>query len=64
MRIEIKRNVAFTQAKGCRFCLHVGSIALFFGEKANGSGPRLELFTPSRWYRWSRGRPDKALEDG
>lgn len=52
MRIESRSGVAYTQAANCRFCLHVGSRAFFFGH--GPSGRRLELFTPSRWFRWSR----------
>ena len=53
--IEFKRNVAYTQGRGCRFCLHIGGTAVYFGRRANGSGARLELFTPTRWFRWSKG---------
>lgn len=52
---EIKRDVAYTQAYGCRFCLHVGGTAIFIGRKKNGRGPRLELFTDLHRFRWSRG---------
>lgn len=55
MKIQIIRDVAYTQAFGCRFCLHVGSIAVLFGTVSNGRGPRLEIMTPYRWFRWSRG---------
>lgn len=51
----VKRGVAYTQAYGCRFCLHVGGTAVFFGSRTDGSGPRLEICTPYRWFRWSRG---------
>lgn len=52
--MEIIRDVAYTQARGCRFCLHIGSVAIMFGRVANGRGPRLELFTQRHWFRWSR----------
>lgn len=55
MPLEIERGVSYTQAFGCWFCLHVGTIAMYFGRRANGRGPRLELFTPCRWFRWSPG---------
>jgi hypothetical protein len=57
--LRIVRDVAYTQAFGCCFCLHVGSVALFFGRKRDGRGPRLELFTPCRWFRWSWGYTDR-----
>lgn len=53
--IHIQTNVASTQAYGCAFCLHVGSIAILFGRKNHGRGPRLEIVTPLHWLRWSRG---------
>lgn len=52
--MTIKRDVAYTQAWGCRLCLHVGSVAMYFGRHA-GAGARLELLTPLHWFRWSRG---------
>lgn len=55
---SIQSNVAYTQAYGVLFCLHIGSIALMFGRRKNGRGPRLELFTPNRWFRWSSGYCD------
>ena len=51
--IHIQHDVAYTQALGCRFCLHIGGTAVLFGEKKNGRGPRLELFTPLHVFRWS-----------
>ena len=53
--IRFRTNVAYTQAYGCKFCLHVGSLAVFFGTKNNGAGPRLELFTQLHWFSWSKG---------
>lgn len=50
--IDWKTNVAYTQAKGCRLCVHVGSLAIFFGRTA-GRSARLELLTPRRWFRFS-----------
>jgi hypothetical protein len=58
--IEVRRNVAYTQGYGCRFCLHVGSVAFFFGRVRGGAGPRLEVLTPRRWFRWSSGYRDRA----
>jgi hypothetical protein len=57
--IQIQTNVAYTQAYGVWFCLHIGSVAIFFGRGIKGRGPRLELCTPWRWFRWSRGYRDK-----
>jgi len=48
-------NVMYTQAKGTRFCLHVGTHVWYFGRRKSGSGPRLELLTPCHWFRWSWG---------
>lgn len=59
--IEIKRNTTYTQAYGCRFCLQIGSTAIFFGSGVKGRGPRLELLTPRHWWRWSRGYRDKNV---
>lgn len=53
--MQIIRDVAYTQAFGCRFCLQLGSTAYLFGKVNNGRGPRLELFTPRHFFRWSRG---------
>lgn len=53
--MEIIRDTAFTQGHGCRFCLHVGSIAILIGSVTDGRGPRLEICTPMRWFRWSKG---------
>lgn len=53
--LSVDSGVYYTQAHGCRFCLHIGTIALYFGRRRNGRGPRLELFTPKRWFRWSPG---------
>ena len=52
--IEVRRDVVVTQAYGCRFCLHVGGTAFFFGFVRGGRGPRLEICTPLHWFRWSR----------
>ena len=53
--IEVKRNVEYLQAFGCRLCIHIGTVAVLFGRKSNGRGPRVELFTPRHWFRWSKG---------
>ena len=53
--IRLLRDVSYTQAYGCRFCLHIGGTAVLFGRKSNGRGPRLELFTDSHRFRWSGG---------
>jgi hypothetical protein len=57
--IQLKTNVAYLQAYGVRFCLHVWTVAILFGSGVKGSGPRLEVCTPSRWFRWSSGYRDK-----
>lgn len=51
--VTIQRDVAYTQGKNCRFCLHVFSVAFYFGR--SGNGPRLEIFTPMRKFRWTPG---------
>ena len=61
--IRVQRGVDYTPAHGSRFCLHVGTVAIFFGScstgrqdgRPTGAGPRLELFTPQVWFRWSWG---------
>lgn len=54
--IRISTAVEYTQAGGCQFCLHVGTVALYFGRRSGGQrGPRLELFTPLHVFRWSKG---------
>ena len=60
MTIEIERNVSHTQAYGCRFCLHVGYTAIYFGRMTGGRGPILQIMTPFRWFRWCRSRFDPA----
>jgi hypothetical protein len=50
--MRIKTNVAYTQAKNCSLCLHVGSIAIMIG-KGKLFRKRLELFTPMQKFRWS-----------
>jgi hypothetical protein len=58
MRIEIESGVDHTQAYGCRFCLHIGQTAIYFGQMAGGRGPILQIMTPFRWLRWCRGHYD------
>ncbi len=53
--ISVDTGCVYTQAHGCRFCLHIWTIALYFGRKLNSRGPRLEIVTPKRWFRWSPG---------
>lgn len=50
--ITIKTNVEYTQAGGCYLCLHVGSVAVFFGRR-DKPGRRLELLTPPHGFRYS-----------
>jgi len=51
MIMAIKRNVMYTQAKGCWFCLHVGDIAIYVGRALHGR--RLEFLTSFHRFRWS-----------
>lgn len=53
--LVIIRNAMSAQCHGVRFALHIGSTVYGLGRKKNGSGPRLELCTPLRWFRLSRG---------
>lgn len=48
-------NVEYTQAWGCRLCVHIGGLALYFGRKKNGRGPRIEIMTTLHWFRYSHG---------
>lgn len=59
VEIEVRGNVALSQAYGCRFFLHVGSVAIFIGGPWRGWPVRLELCTPYHWFRFSRGGADK-----
>lgn len=52
--MHVQKDVEYTQAYGCRFCLHVGSTAYLFGRK-KGSPVRLEIMTPRHWFRLSLG---------
>lgn len=61
--IQIRHNVEYTQAYGCRFCLHIGATAIYFGSGVKGAGPRLEICTPLHWFRWSRGFKDPTRGD-
>lgn len=56
--IQVIRNVASTQAYGCKFCLHIGGTALMFGSVSGGRGPRLEILTQLHWFRYSKGFRD------
>lgn len=58
LNTQVRSAVAYTQAFGCRLCLHVGSIAFFFGRKRDGRGPRIEVLTPLHKFRYSRGYRD------
>ena len=57
--IEIKRTVITPNAYGCWFCLHIFSTAIFVGSGMKGRGPRLEIWTQSHTWRWSKGYKDK-----
>jgi hypothetical protein len=52
--MKIKRDVIYTQAFGCRLCLHIGTIAVYCGRCGSGRGTRLEICTPRHWFRWTR----------
>lgn len=53
--IHVITNVTYTQAYGAWFCIHVASIAFLIGRGIKGSGPRIEICTPLRWFRYSPG---------
>ena len=50
--IHVKRDVLYTQAFGCWFCLQLGSTAIYVGRR-NGYAIRLEAFTPLHRWRLS-----------
>ena len=51
-------GVEYTQAYGVLLCVHIGQYALYFGSGVKGRGPRIEICTPMRWFRYSRGYRD------
>lgn len=55
--VEIQTGVYSVQAKNTRLCVHIGSVAFFFGNRP-GVAARLELFTHYHWFRWSWGKRD------
>jgi hypothetical protein len=57
--MTIIRDVEYTQAYGCRFCLQIGTVAFCFGSGVKGRGPRIELLTPRHRFRYSKGYRDK-----
>lgn len=50
--IDFKTQTEYTQAYGCRLCLHFGPVAIFFGRSRRGI--RIELCTPRHWLRISK----------
>lgn len=55
MFIQVARDIMSTQTKGCLFCVQIGATAFYLGNKKQGSGARLELLTPVRKFRFSKG---------
>ena len=53
--IRLKRDTYYATGYSAWFVLHIGWWCWFFGSGLKGRGPRLELFTPFHWFRWSRG---------
>ncbi len=53
--IAFSTDVLSTTAQGCFLCIHIGTVAIYFGGWA-WPGHRLELFTPLRRFRFTRGR--------
>lgn len=55
--VAYKTNVAYTQARNCLACLHVGSVAIYLLPGSGyDSAHRLELFTPRQRFRFSPGQ--------
>ena len=52
--IRIQWGVPYTQAYGCRFCIHVACLAIYLG-RWRGYGARLELLTIGHRFRFTRG---------
>jgi hypothetical protein len=52
--IKIQRDVIYTQAKNCRLCLHIGTVAIFIGHQYK-EGLRIELLTPFHKFRIYKG---------
>lgn len=53
--MSVIRDCDYTQAYGCRLCIHIGSTAYLFGSGVKGRGPRIEICTPRNWFRFSWG---------
>lgn len=53
---HIETEVAYCQCYGYRFALHVGSLLILLWP-ADRFATRLELLTPSRRFRLTRGAP-------
>ena len=51
--MRIKRGISYTQAKRCRWCLHIGRTAYLFGTGI-GKGAVLEVGTPRKLWRFRR----------
>jgi hypothetical protein len=52
--MTIMHNTAHAQAANCHLCLHIGTTAIFFGErKGKGYGLRIEILTPMQKFRIS-----------
>jgi hypothetical protein len=60
--IAVRTDVMFTQARGCAFCLHVGTIAIYFlpGWNKQGTAAKLQVATPRHWFHFRRGKGPKA----
>jgi hypothetical protein len=53
--MKIEKGVMHTQTKGCKFCLHIGTIAIYMGyrRKDGKQGVYLGLFTPFHIFKFS-----------
>ena len=49
--MEIKKNIAVTQAKYVTLCLHIRTTAFYWGKSKRGV--RIEIFTPEHIFRIS-----------
>ena len=50
---DVQKNVEFTQARNCLFCLHFGTTAIYLGIGLRKLGKKIELFTPIHKFRYS-----------
>jgi len=54
--MKIKTGTMYTQTKGCKLCLHIGTVAIYLGEqrKDGKQGACLMLFTPFEIFKFRK----------